>query len=252
MPRLFCQEFPETLVVCTTVLDRDATGIQVACSPFFPGGGGQLADRGWVRGADLPTQGLAVTGILPDPVGAQAWLHLAALPDAAGPAVAWPEPGTPVELTVDAPFRHMQAELHTLAHLVNSLVFTTCNGALLTGAQLGDDATLRMDFDLPEVDNGVLRALADPLRMEIQRDREIRTRFLPRHEAQSIPGLFRSKAVAPPEQADGQVRVVEIVGLDQQACGGTHLPSTGRIRSPRIVKIENKGRHNRRIRLAVG
>jgi misacylated tRNA(Ala) deacylase len=63
--------------------------------------------------------------------------------------------------------------------------------------------------------------------------------------------MFRSKSVAPPPQADGLVRIVEIAGLDRQACGGTHLASTGAARPARIIKVENKGRHNRRIRFAL-
>ena len=62
---------------------------------------------------------------------------------------------------------------------------------------------------------------------------------------------MRSRSVAPPPAADGSVRIVEIVGLDRQACGGTHLASTGRSRPVRILKIDNKGRHNRRVRLAL-
>ncbi|WGR95982.1 metal-dependent hydrolase [Bradyrhizobium sp. ISRA443] len=74
---------------------------------------------------------------------------------------------------------------------------------------------------------------------------------MPHSEAQAIPGLFRSKAVAPPVGEDGLVRIVEILDLDRQACGGTHLVSTGRARPARIVKIDNKGRQNRRIKVAV-
>jgi misacylated tRNA(Ala) deacylase len=69
--------------------------------------------------------------------------------------------------------------------------------------------------------------------------------------ARAEPGLLRSRSVAPPPTADGSVRIVEIVGLDRQACGGTHLASTGRSRPLRILKIDNKGRHNRRVRIGL-
>ena len=68
------------------------------------------------------------------------------------------------------------------------------------------------------------------------------------HEAQATPGLIRSRSVAPPPTPDGKIRIVEIAGLDRQACGGTHLASTGGSAPIRILKIDNKGRHNRRIR----
>ena len=64
-------------------------------------------------------------------------------------------------------------------------------------------------------------------------------------------GLIRCRSVAPPPAADGTVRIVEIVGLDRQACGGTHLPSTGQSRPIRILKIDNKGRHNRRVKIGL-
>jgi misacylated tRNA(Ala) deacylase len=70
-------------------------------------------------------------------------------------------------------------------------------------------------------------------------------------EALNEPGLIRSRSVAPPPTADGKVRVIEIAGLDRQACGGTHLASTDASHPLRILKIENKGRHNRRLRIGL-
>jgi misacylated tRNA(Ala) deacylase len=69
--------------------------------------------------------------------------------------------------------------------------------------------------------------------------------------AATVPGLLRSRSVAPPPAPDGTIRIVEIVGLDRQACGGTHLGSTGQSPQLRILKIDNKGRHNRRVRIGL-
>ena len=114
---------------------------------------------------------------------------------------------------------------------------------------MAEDGTARMDFDLPGADNDRLRALegADqrPDRQDIARD----FAYVPMAEAQAQPGLIRSRSVAPPPTPDGKIRIVEIVGLDRQACGGTHLASTGESAPIRILKIDNKGRHNRRIRI---
>src|SRR5581483_5470161 len=74
---------------------------------------------------------------------------------------------------------------------------------------------------------------------------------VPEAQALAEHGLIRNRSVAPPPAPDGTVRIVEIVGLDRQACGGTHLPSTGASRPIRIFKIDNKGRHNRRIRIGL-
>ncbi|ERF82381.1 MULTISPECIES: alanyl-tRNA editing protein [Bradyrhizobium] len=156
-----------------------------------------------------------------------------------------------VMLEIEPTFRALMCELHTLAHVINALVYTRFGGALLTGAQLNADGTFRVDFDLPGADNEGLRALEAPLNDIIRQDLPVSAAFMAHTEAQAIPGLFRSKAVAPPVGEDGLVRIVEILGLDRQACGGTHLASTGQSRPARIVKIDNKGRQNRRIKLAV-
>jgi misacylated tRNA(Ala) deacylase len=153
-----------------------------------------------------------------------------------------------VRVSVDAEFRAAQTELHTDAHVLNALVYQHFNGALLTGAQLGDDNTARCDFDLPDVDNDKLRALEAALNDVIRQDLPVRYAWIPRKEAEGQAGLLRSRSVAPPPSPDGLIRIVEIVGLDRQACGGTHLASTGRSRAVRILKIDNKGRHNRRVR----
>jgi misacylated tRNA(Ala) deacylase len=145
----------------------------------------------------------------------------------------------------------MMTELHTGTHVLNALVYQQFQGALVTGAQLNDDGTARMDFDLPDADNDRLRALEPGLNDLIREDLPIRYDYLPLAEAMSVPGLLRSRSVAPPPDELGTIRIVEIVGLDRQACGGTHLASTGRSRPVKILKIDNKGRHNRRVKLGL-
>ena len=201
--------------------------------PSGDGGGGQLADHGVLA---WPNGEARVTGF--ETVDGRTW-HLLSEPV---------EPNGVVRVSVDAEFRAAQTELHTDAHVLNALVYQTFNGALLTGAQLGDDGTARCDFDLPDVDNDRLRALEAALNDVIRQDLPVRYAWIPREEAESQAGLLRSRSVAPPPSPDGMIRVVEIVGLDRQACGGTHLASTGRSRAVRILKIDNKGRHNRRVR----
>jgi misacylated tRNA(Ala) deacylase len=84
----------------------------------------------------------------------------------------------------------------------------------------------------------------------IARGLEVRAVYVAAEEAATTAGLVRSAAVAPPPTDDGRLRLIEVVGLDRQACGGTHLHSTAEAAPFRILKIENKGRHNRRIRFA--
>lgn len=236
MPRLLCQDHPDLLSLEARVTDVRDGMVKVDRSPFFPGGGGQLADRGTLRwsGGEAAVGRIAVE---PDGV----WLECAGVA---------PTDGT-VQLAVDPTFRGLMSELHTVAHIVNSVVFIEFGGALLTGAQLAADGTLRVDFDLPDADNDRLRALDGAINDAIRQDRAVTAFAMPYAEAQAVPGLFRSKSVAPPPQDDGNVRIVEIAGLDRQACGGTHLRSTGASRPVRILKVDNKGRHNRRVRVGL-
>ena len=236
MSRYFCHDHPETLTLETRVIDARPGAVVLEQSPFHPGGGGQLTDRGLLRWSGGTAR---VTAI--EAEGGRLWHVLAEPVEIAGP----------VEAVVDADFRAMMTQLHTDTHILNALVFQKFAGALVTGAQLNADSTARMDFDLPEADNDRLRALEPEINDVIRQDLALRYEWLAADALGGEAGLIRCRSVAPPPAADGTVRIVEIVGLDRQACGGTHLASTGRSRPVRILKIDNKGRHNRRIRFAL-
>jgi misacylated tRNA(Ala) deacylase len=236
MARYFCHEHPDALVVETEVVDARPGAVVLRRTPFYPGGGGQLTDRGVLRWAGGETRIIAI-----EADADRFWHRLADPVEVSGM----------VQAAVDPAFRTMMTELHTATHILNALVFQEFKGALVTGAQMNDDGTARMDFDLPDADNDRLRVLEEPINDVIRRDLPVRYAYVPMADAAAQPGLLRSKSVTPPPDEDGTVRIVEILGLDRQACGGTHLPSTGRSRLVRIVKIDNKGRHNRRVRIAL-
>jgi misacylated tRNA(Ala) deacylase len=237
MSRYFCHAHPEVLTVVTRVVDARPGAVVLEDAPFHPGGGGQLADRGVVRWSGGEVR---VVGI--DATGGQVWHMLAAPVELSGA----------VEAAVDPEFRTLMAQLHTGTHVLNALVFQEFHGALVTGAQLSADGTARMDFDLPDADNDRLRSpLEAAINDVIRRDLPVRYAYVPASVAATEPGVIRNRSVAPPPDAEGLVRVVEIVGLDRQACGGTHLASTGRSRPIRVLKIDNKGRHNRRVRIGL-
>ena len=233
---LYCHDNPETLTLETEVADARPGKIVLAQSPFYPGGGGQLADRGIVRwsGGEAKVIGFDYS--------AGALWHLLDTQD---------EVAGRVEASVDPDFRRRMRQLHTDTHVLNALVFQQFDGALVTGVQMAEDGTARMDFDIPAADNDRLRALEAPINDLIRQDIAVGFVYVPVQEAQDTPGLVRSRSVAPPPTADGRIRIVEIAGLDRQACGGTHLASTGASPAVRILKIENKGRHNRRIRIGL-
>ena len=236
MSHYYCHDYPETLVLETRVLDARPGKVVLADSPFYPGGGGQPPDRGLLRWQNGEA---AVTGF--EYADGKLW-HLLA-----GSA----EPSGSVEAVVDPAFRRTMRQLHTDSHILNALIYQAFDGALVTGVQMYDDGTARMDFDLPGADNDRIRALEAPINEVIARDVPLTFGYVPLADAQAQHGLIRSRSVAPPPTADGLIRIVEIVGLDRQACGGTHLAGTGGSPPIRILKIDNKGRHNRRVRIGL-
>ena len=122
---------------------------------------------------------------------------------------------------------------------------------MVNGVQMNPDGTARIDFDLPEDYNDRLRAMEPAINDAIAQDLAVRETFVTEDEAFDEPGLIRSRSVAPPPTSDGKIRIIESDCLDRQACGGTHLASTGASRPLRILKIDNKGRHNRRLRIGL-
>ena len=128
---------------------------------------------------------------------------------------------------------------HSALHLLSGVVFRDF-GLLVTGGGM-EPLEARMDVDLPEVPAGFRDAVNDACAKEIAADRAIRVDNLPRAEAFAIPDIIRTATdLVPPELE--VVRIVDIVGLDVQADGGTHVASTRQIGSMEIVKIENKGK----------
>ena len=186
MSRYFCHENPDTLTLGTVVVDARPGRARLATTPFYPGGGGQLADRGvlkWTSG-EVPVAGF-------DQAEGHLW-HLLARPvEIAGP----------VELAVDPGFRRLMRELHTDLHIINALAFQGFDGALVTGAQMNDDGTARIDLDLPGADNDRLRALEPAINEAILRDLPVTDTYVPLEAAREEKGLLRSRSVTPPPTA---------------------------------------------------
>ena len=236
MAAYLCHDSPDLLTFEAEVLDSRPGAVVLSRTAFYPGGGGQPPDQGeiaWNGGA------VAVTGI--EQQGGRLW-HLLAEPATLSASI---------EARVDPDFRFLMQQLHTGLHIVNALAFQAFDGALVTGANMAPDGTARIDLDLPGADNQRLRDMEPAMNDIVAQDLPVRTFAMPLAEAAREAGTLRSKAVTPPAQADGRVRIVEIAGLDRQACGGTHLASTGESRALRILKVENKGRHNRRVKIGL-
>jgi len=227
---------PDTLVFDAEIVECRPGAVQLDRSFLHPGGGGQVSDRATLRSGSRTAN---VTGIA---VEDGLWWHLLDSEDRFDGQV---------EISIDAEHRSIVSQLHTDSHILNAFVFRRFEGALVTGAQINGDGVGRMDFDLPDFDNDKLRGLDEEINAAIRAGLPVHARYVPFDEARATPGLIRSAAVAPPPTADGNVRIIDIAGLDAQACGGTHLTNTAQSRPIRLTKVENKGRHNRRVRFAL-
>jgi len=158
-----------------------------------------------------------------------------------------PQPGAQVTVALDWPRRHRLMRMHTTLHLLCNLL----PGAAVTGGQIGADRS-RLDFDLPGApDRAALQAGLDAL---IAADHPVTTEWVDEAILDAEPQLVRTLSVKPP-RGSGRVRLVRIgageTPVDLQPCGGTHVASTGEIGAVQVVKIENKGRQNRRIVVAL-
>src|SRR5215475_4201614 len=177
---LYCHEHPETLRVETTAAAAWPGKVALAQTPFYPGGGGQLADRGVLRweGGEAKVTGFEYSaGKLWHLLDGQVELR------------------DSVEACVYPEFRRIMRQLHTGSHILNALVFRSFDGALVTGVQMYEDGTARMDFDIPGADNDRLRALEGPINEIIAQDIAVCFSYVPMAEAQAVPGLIRSRSV---------------------------------------------------------
>jgi len=224
----------DCIVAWSDPTDPEA-GIVLDRSAFYPGGGGQPPDHGVLLWQGLYTR----------LTGTRKSNDLFLLPVPGDPI---PPMGTAVQGALDDQRRSSLMRTHSGLHVLCGTVFRDF-GALVTGGNM-EPGEARMDFNLPEVPSNFKQTLEDAINTEITLDRRIEVRFLPRDEALANPDLVRTQNVAPPN--DGlELRIVDIVGLDVQADGGTHVASTSQIGRIQVVKVDNKGRQNRRVRIRI-
>lgn len=236
MSHYLCHDSPDVRRFSAEILACEPGRVLLSRSYFYPGGGGQLPDRGHIT---VHGRRLRVRGV--EEIGGN-WWHLYEGPDVLTGSA---------DLEIDDEFRMQMSQLHTALHIVNSLVFREFAGALVTGAQMSEGRIARVDFDLPAGDNERIRALEPEINRVIAAGLPVRAVYLSPSALNDEPNVLRSKSVAPPPQPDGTLRVVDIEGLDRQACGGTHVAFTNEIPTVRIQKVESKGRQNRRVRIGL-
>ncbi|MGH7596358.1 MAG: alanyl-tRNA editing protein [bacterium] len=201
---------------------------------FYPGGGGQPADAGVIR---WQNQSLALSKV--EKKGDVVLHHLAST---------GPQAGDTIEGVVDWERRYALMRTHTAMHILCGVIWRDL-GALVTGGNM-EPLKARMDFELESMSADFAERVEAAINREIEAAREIRVRILPREEAFQIPDLIRTKINLLPEGIQ-QVRTVEIVGLDLQADGGTHVANTREVGRIKIAGHESKGKINKRLRIAI-
>ncbi len=226
MTDAYCQTFEATVSAAVeggVILDRSA---------FYPGGGGQPSDLGTLTAGDHVYQVTKVKKVNGQPV------HFIAgdLPAA----------GTRVIGQLDWERRYQLMRTHTAMHILCGTVFRDY-GAQVTGGNM-DPLKGRMDFEFETMRQELVAEIEAAINAEMAKDHAIVINVLPREEAFSIPDLIRTKINLLPEGIT-EIRTIEIVGLDLQADGGTHVKSTAEVGRMRVTNYKSKGKINKRIYL---
>ena len=209
-------------------------------TPFYPGGGGQPSDRGLIlRTAD----GRTWTVTAARRVGGEL-VHELEPPDDGELPVA----GDLVRLDLDWARRLALMRTHTALHALCGVVWRDY-GALVTGGNM-EPGSGRMDFEFETMSGDRVGVIEAKVNEELRLGRDVRVKVLPRDEAFAIPDLIRTKVNLLPPGIE-QIRTIEIVGLDLQADGGTHVANTREVGGIRVTGYESKGRINKRIRIAL-
>ena len=216
-------------------IDAKSRGVILNRTAFYPGGGGQPADHG-----TLTVNGLAYNVTRAKKMS-DAVLHIMESEHSLSA-------GMSVSGRVDWEHRYQLMRTHTAMHLLCGVIWRDY-GASVTGGDL-EPLRGRMDFEFETMRQELVQEIEEKINAEVAAARDVRVAILPREEAFQIPDLIRTKINLLPEGIE-QVRTVEIVGLDLQADGGTHVRNTAEVGRLRVVDYKSKGKINKRIYLEV-
>ena len=195
---------------------------------FYPQSGGQPADAGILIHGDAQFQ---VVGVQPSEGGIIHILDRPAL-----------KPGDRVSGRIDSERRYRFMRSHTACHILSAVIFQE-TGAKITGNQI-ELSRSRVDFSLESFDKARMSQYVEKANDIVGERHPVMTKILPRAEALALPDLVRLAMDVPDRE---MIRIVEIEGVDRQACGGTHVKNTGEIGKIKMIKAENKGKANRRV-----
>jgi len=227
----YIQNFEATIVG----IDPEARAVILDRTAFYPGGGGQPADRGTLLAGGITYQVTHVKKV------GDSVLHFVE----GGPL---PPVGERVEGRLDWERRYQLMRTHTAMHILCGVIWRDY-GASVTGGDM-EPLKGRMDFEFETMRQEFVKEIEEKINEEVAAAREVRIAILPREQAFRIPDLIRTKINLLPEGIT-QVRTVEIVGLDLQADGGTHVRNTSEVGHLQVVDYKSKGKINKRIYLEV-
>ncbi len=224
----YCKEFNAVV----TALDPDNRAVMLDRTAFYPGGGGQPADSGLLSGTGATWP---VTRARKSPEGI--WHQLGGDHDL-------PSIGPQVTGQIDWERRYQLMRTHSALHILCGVVFRDY-GALVTGGDM-EPLKGRMDFEFENLTKDLVAVIEQAVNREVAAARPVRVKILPREQAFQIPDLIRTKInLLPPEISE--IRTVELVGLDLQADGGTHVANTREVGPVHVVDYKSKGKINKRI-----
>ena len=207
------------------VVSVDGQRVVLDQTLFYPRGGGVASDTGLLDNAKV----VEVTK-----QDDQIWHSL--------DSIVGLKPGDGVRGFVDWERRHRLMRMHTAGHLLSSIFYR--EHCLITGNQIDPDRS-RFDFNLEQFDRGRIEGFVNEANRIIAKDAPVKMYFVDRDEALKMPGLVKLAQAAPP--SEDQLRIVEIEGIDRQADGGLHVASLKEIGRIELLKLENKGKNNRRL-----
>jgi len=208
------------------VVASDGTRVEVDQTLFYPRGGGVSCDTGALGGikvVETSKEGDKILHIIGSPAGFTI--------------------GQTITGRIDWDRRHRLMRMHTAGHLLSALFYSGAK-CLITGNQI-DVEKSRMDFSLEVFDRSQIEGFVKEANKLITDDAPVKSYFLERNEALKIPDMVKLAEAAPP--VEPQLRIVEIAGIDRQADGGLHVAHLSEIGRIELLKLENKGKTNRRL-----
>ena len=214
--------------------DRDDNRILLDRTVFYPGGGGQPHDVGEIWVGDDRLQVIRVTS---DRDGVWHWVE-----------GSLPPTGTDLRGELDWDRRYRMMRTHTAMHAMCGVIWRRYQVPVTGGNMEAGEG--RLDFELPDWDSDHKPAVEAELNAELASRLPVEVSFLPREEADQDPSLIRTKVSLLPSGLR-EVRVIDIVGLDRQADGGTHVDSTGEVGTISLATVKSKGRGFRRFRFTL-